>query len=93
MTSKNGEAPPPAPVARAKRVTASVVEDAATVIAKVFDEAERRDRDHGRQWVALVDGNKVPHMSVPAPMPGNSTVAPIFTAQLAPLPPTQDLAV
>ena len=57
MASAHGEAPPPAPVARAKWVTASVVEDAAAVIAKVFDEAERRDPRHQRQWVALVDGN------------------------------------
>ena len=57
LASKAGPAPPPAPKARAKWVTASVVEDAATVIAKVFDEAERRDPAHSRRWVALVDGN------------------------------------
>jgi hypothetical protein len=34
-----------------------VVEDAAEVIADVFDEAERRDSQHQRTWVALVDGN------------------------------------
>jgi len=47
----------PAPVAKAKWVTASVVDDAASVIAKVFDEAERRDPGHQRQWVAVVDAN------------------------------------
>jgi len=47
----------PAPVAKAKWVTASVIDDAASVIAKVFDEAERRDPEHQRQWVGLVDGN------------------------------------
>ncbi|MDQ6837608.1 MAG: ISKra4 family transposase [Actinomycetota bacterium] len=57
LASKNGPSPPPAPKARAKWVTASVVEDAATVIATVFDEAERRDPGHTRRWVALVDGN------------------------------------
>ncbi|MDQ6616979.1 MAG: ISKra4 family transposase [Actinomycetota bacterium] len=46
-----------APKAANKWVTASVVEDAAVVIATVFDEAERRDPRHQRQWVALVDGN------------------------------------
>lgn len=46
-----------APRATAKWVTASVVEDAAEVVAKVFDEAQRRDPDHARRWVALVDGN------------------------------------
>jgi len=35
--------PPPVPKARAKRVTASVVHDAATVVGRVFDEADRRD--------------------------------------------------
>ena len=50
-------APKPAPEAKDKWLTASVVEDAATVIAQVFDEAERRDPEHQRTWVALVDGN------------------------------------
>ncbi|MGH7777208.1 MAG: ISKra4 family transposase, partial [Candidatus Dormibacterales bacterium] len=36
---------------------ASVVEDAASVVRRVFDEAERRDPEHRRTWVALVDGN------------------------------------
>ncbi len=57
MASKAGQDPPPAPKAKAKWVTASVAEDAATVIGKVFDEAGRRDPDHKRRWVALVDGN------------------------------------
>ncbi len=53
----DGAAEPPAPKARAKWVTASVVDDAGAVVASVFDEAERRDPDHRRTWVALVDGN------------------------------------
>ncbi len=57
LASKAGDLPPPAPKASAKWVTASVVNDAATVIAGVFDEAERRDPSHARRWVALVDGN------------------------------------
>ncbi|HYN74199.1 MAG TPA: ISKra4 family transposase [Nakamurella sp.] len=44
------------PRAANKWLTASVVEDAATVVARVFDEAERRDAEHQRVWVALVDG-------------------------------------
>ncbi len=47
----------PAPVATGKWLTASVVDNAATVVARIFDEAERRDPDHTRTWVALVDGN------------------------------------
>lgn len=38
-------------------MTASVAEDAAEVVARVFAEAGRRDPDHRRRWVALVDGN------------------------------------
>ena len=50
-------ASPPAPAAKNKWLTASVVEDAQQVLAAVFDEAERRDPNHRRRWVALVDGN------------------------------------
>src|SRR6266487_2520043 len=46
-----------APAARNKWLTASVVSDAAQVVARVFDEAQRRDPDQHRTWVALVDGN------------------------------------
>lgn len=46
-----------APRANHKWVTASVADDAASVIAQVFDEAERRDPDHAHPWIALVDGN------------------------------------
>ena len=44
------------PSAKNKWLVASVVDDAAAVIGQVFDEAERRDPTHLRQWVALVDG-------------------------------------
>jgi hypothetical protein len=53
-----GGAKAPAPVAKGKWLTASVVDDAAEVISQVFDEAGRRDPAHERTWVALVDGNK-----------------------------------
>jgi len=58
LVSKAGDCPAPAPRAKAKWVTASVVDDAAEVIGRVFDEAERRDPEHNRRWVALVDGNR-----------------------------------
>jgi hypothetical protein len=45
------------PVARNKWLTASVVDDAASVVAAIFDEADRRDPHHQRTWIALVDGN------------------------------------
>lgn len=48
----------PGPVAKNKWLTASVVDDAASVVRFIFDEAERRDPDHRRAWVALVDGNR-----------------------------------
>ena len=45
------------PKATGKWLTASVVDDIATVVAAGFDEAERRDPHHQRTWVVLVDGN------------------------------------
>ena len=48
---------PPAPVAKAKWLTASVTSSTGAVIAAAFDQAERRDPSHKRTWVALVDGN------------------------------------
>jgi hypothetical protein len=47
----------PAPKAANKWLMASVVDDAASVVAAMFDEADRRDPDHARTWIALVDGN------------------------------------
>ncbi|MGH8903147.1 MAG: ISKra4 family transposase, partial [Egibacteraceae bacterium] len=49
--------PTPGPKARDKWLVASVDKTTAEVIAAVFDEACRRDPDHRRPWVALVDGN------------------------------------
>jgi len=46
-----------APKTTNKWLTASVVDDAATVVHQIFDEADRRDPDHQRTWIALVDGN------------------------------------
>ena len=48
----------PAPKAANKWLTASVVDNAASVISAVFDEAQRRDPEHRRTWIALVDGAK-----------------------------------
>jgi hypothetical protein len=45
------------PTAHNKWLTASIAHDAATIVAQIFDEADRRDPDHTRAWVALVDGN------------------------------------
>ncbi|MFN0089378.1 MAG: ISKra4 family transposase [Acidimicrobiales bacterium] len=52
-----GEQKAPAPLARDKWCTGSVVEDAREVISAAYREAERRDPCHRRPWVALVDGN------------------------------------
>lgn len=41
-----------------KRVWASVEQDAQTVIGSAFDEAGRRDPQHQREWVVLVDGEE-----------------------------------
>ena len=49
--------PAPGPVAKNKWLVASVTEDAAQVVGRVFEEGERRDPEHRRAWVVLVDGN------------------------------------
>ncbi len=49
--------PTPGPKAKHKWLTASIVNDAATVVGEIFTEADHRDPDHQRTWVALVDGN------------------------------------
>ena len=57
VLSSHDEGPKEAPKATHKWLTASVSKEAAEVIADAFAEAERRDPDHLRPWVALVDGN------------------------------------
>jgi hypothetical protein len=57
VLAPSAEKTDPAPKAKDKWVTASIVQDAAQVIGDVFAEAERRDPAHQRTWVALVDGN------------------------------------
>jgi len=47
----------PGPKAQDKWLTASVVDDASSVIKTVMDEAEQRDPHHDRPWIGLVDGN------------------------------------
>src|SRR5262245_32699118 len=49
-----GRQPSPAPAASGKWLYASVTDDAAAVIAAGFAEADRRDPDRQRTWVALV---------------------------------------
>ena len=58
LARDDGAAAAPGPIAANKWLTASVCEDAAAVIARVFDEAQRRDPEHARDWVMLVDGNQ-----------------------------------
>lgn len=57
VLATNRPQPAPTPKAVNKWLTASVVDDAAEVIATIFDEAQRRDPQHQRTWIALVDGN------------------------------------
>jgi hypothetical protein len=52
-----GRHKPREPQARGKWLTASVTDDIPAVTAAAFDEAERRDPQHKREWVVLVDGN------------------------------------
>jgi hypothetical protein len=51
---------PREPQARNKWLTASVTDDIPAVIAAAFDEAERRDPGHRREWLVLIDGNNTP---------------------------------
>ena len=52
-----GKGKPQEPQARGKWLTASVTDGIPAVIAAAFDEAERRDPQHEREWVVLIDGN------------------------------------
>jgi hypothetical protein len=52
-----GKQKPREPQARGKWLTASVTDDIPAVIAAAFDEAERRDPQHQREWAVLIDGN------------------------------------
>ena len=52
-----GRGKPREPQARDKWLTASVTDDIPAVIASAFDEAERRDPQHNREWTVLIDGN------------------------------------
>ena len=52
-----GKGKPREPQARGKWLTASVTDDIPAVIAAAFDEAERRDPQHEREWPVLIDGN------------------------------------
>jgi hypothetical protein len=57
ITTGTGQTHHQGPVAREKWLMASVEQEVATVVETVFDEADRRDLDHRRTWVVLVDGN------------------------------------
>jgi hypothetical protein len=48
----------PAPKPQKKRVWASLEHEPPTVIAQMFDEANRRDPKHKREWAVLVDGQR-----------------------------------
>ena len=52
-----GREKPREPQARGKWLTALVTDDIPAVIASAFDEAERRDPQHNREWTVLIDGN------------------------------------
>jgi hypothetical protein len=56
-TEEQREAASDGPEAKNKWVSASITDDAATAIGRMFEQAKRRDPEHRRPWVALVDGN------------------------------------
>jgi hypothetical protein len=47
----------PAPEAVSRRYRVDIAADRSAAISWLFDEAERRDPGHGRDWIALVDGD------------------------------------
>jgi hypothetical protein len=51
-------AAPPRPAPEHKRVWASLEQTPDAVITAMFDEAQHRDPEHEKLWVALVDGNE-----------------------------------
>jgi len=61
-----GRHKPREPQASGKWLTASVTDDIPAVIAAAFDEAERRDPQHKREWAVLVDGNSTQIQAVTA---------------------------
>jgi len=48
----------PAPKPEEKRVWASLEHETEDVISHLFEEADRRDPKHKREWLVLVDGNR-----------------------------------
>jgi len=56
-SKSEGKGKPREPQARGKWLTASVTDDIPAVIAAAFEEAERRDPGHSREWAVLIDGN------------------------------------
>ena len=66
----------PGPVARDKWVSASITDDIPAMIAKAFDEADRRDPQRVRQRVFLVDGNKQQITAIEAQAAGTRTEGP-----------------
>ena len=54
----DGQEPPPSPKILNKRVWASLRQTPAEVIEQMFAEAERRDPEHKKQWLILVDGQE-----------------------------------
>ena len=49
--------PEPGPKTRGRTLFASVKRPAAEVIADAFAEAQRRDPEHERDWIVVIDGN------------------------------------
>jgi hypothetical protein len=61
-----GKQKPREPQARGKWLTASVTDDIPAVITAAFDEADRRDPQHKRDWPVLIDGNNTQIQAVTA---------------------------
>ena len=68
----------PGPVARDKRVSASITADIPAMIGTAYDEADRRDPLRVRQRVFLVDGNKQQITAIEACAAGRGLKVPVL---------------
>ena len=68
----------PGPVARDKWVSASITDDIPSMIAKAFDEADRRDPQRVRQRVFLADGNRQQITAIEAQAAGRGLKVPVL---------------
>ena len=68
----------PGPKTVGKWLTGSVADDIAAVISAGFDEAQRRDPHHRRQWIALADGSNAQIAAIAAEAARRGVTLPVI---------------